>query len=118
MARLRAFMTVLAAGRFVAALSIFLIGGWTHGVRAETRRRPAATVPTFSRAALDGIGDYIQSEVAARKIPGAVMLIQQHGKPVYLEWFGVRDPETGDPMTPDYDLPDLSMSKAVTRSRR
>ncbi|MGH6641923.1 MAG: serine hydrolase domain-containing protein [Bradyrhizobium sp.] len=75
---------------------------------------PASTVPTFSRAALDSIGDYIQSEVTAKKIPGAVMLIQQQGKPVYLKSFGVRDPETGEPMTPDTIFQIYSMSKAVT----
>ncbi|MGH6711994.1 MAG: serine hydrolase domain-containing protein [Bradyrhizobium sp.] len=93
-----------------------LIGGWMHGVRAETRvpLSPASTVPTFSRAALDSIGDYIQSEVTAKKIPGAVMLIQQQGKPVYLKSFGVRDPETGEPMTPDTIFQIYSMSKAVT----
>src|SRR3954447_2803310 len=99
-----------------AVLSMFVVGGWLHGARAETQAPPppTAAVPTFSRAALDRIGDYIQSEVTAKKIPGAVMLIQQHGKPVYLKSFGVRDPETGEPMTPDTIFQIYSMSKAVT----
>src|SRR5881397_1137749 len=82
----------------VAALAVLLAAGWLHEVRAEPKA-PAA--PTFSRAALDQFGDYVRSEVAAGSIPGAVMLIQQHGKPVELECFGVRDPATKQPMTPD-----------------
>ena len=74
----------------------------------------APLAPTFSRAALDHIGDYLRNEVATGKIPGAILLIQQHGKPVDLESFGVRDPETGQPMTPDTIFQIYSMSKAVT----
>ncbi len=47
------------------------------------------------------VGDYIRNEIASGKIPGAVVLIQQHGKPVYFESFGVRDVATGLPMTAD-----------------
>ena len=42
------------------------------------------------------------------------MLIQQHGKLVDLESFGVRDPATGQPMTPDTIFQIYSMSKAIT----
>ena len=42
------------------------------------------------------------------------MLIQQHGKPVYFESFGVRNPATGQPMTPDTLFQIYSMTKAVT----
>ena len=80
-----------AAGRclVVAALAILPAAGWLHEVRAEPK---APDAPTFSRAALDRIGDYVRNEITTGKIPGAVLLIQQHGKPVYLESFGVRDP--------------------------
>ena len=112
----------MAGRRLVAAaLAIFFIGGWPHEVRAESQVPPsqvplsqAPLVPTFSRAALDRIGDYIRNEVATGKIPGAILLIQQHGKPVYFECFGVQDPETGQPMTPDTIFQIYSMSKAVT----
>src|SRR5258708_5522742 len=113
---------VLAGRRFVAAaLAAFFIGGWPHEVRAESQVPPsqvplsqAPLAPTFSRAALDRIGDYIRNEVATGKIPRAILLIQQHGKPVYFECFGVRDPEAGQPMTPDTIFQIYSMSKAVT----
>ena len=80
-------------------------------MRAEPK---APDAPTFSRAALDRIGDYVRNEIATGKIPGAILLIQQHGKPVYFESFGVRDPATSQPMTPDTIFQIYSMSKAVT----
>jgi CubicO group peptidase (beta-lactamase class C family) len=47
-------------------------------------------------------------------MPGAVVLIQQHGRPVYFESFGVRDIESRLPMTPDTIFRLYSMSKPVT----
>ena len=94
-----------------AALAVFLAAGWPLDGRAEPRAPLAATL---SRADLDRIGDVIRNEVATRKIPGAVLLIQQHGKPVYLESFGVRSIATRLRMTPDTIFRIYSMSKAVT----
>jgi CubicO group peptidase (beta-lactamase class C family) len=73
---------------------------------------PAAR--TFSRPKLQRIGDYLRNEIATGKIPGAAVLIQQHGKPVYFESFGVRDLATGLPMTPDTIFRLYSMSKPIT----
>jgi CubicO group peptidase (beta-lactamase class C family) len=100
-----------AAGRYLVVLAILLAAGWLHAVPAEPK---APNAPTFSRAALDRIGDEVRNEVATGKIPGAILLIQQHSKPVYFENFGVRDPDTGQPMTPDTIFQIYSMSKAVT----
>ncbi|TMJ53958.1 MAG: beta-lactamase family protein [Alphaproteobacteria bacterium] len=100
-----------AAGRYLVVLAILLAAGRLNAVRAEPK---APNAPTFSRAALDRIGDEVRNEVATGKIPGAILLIQQHGKPVYFENFGVRDPDTGQPMTPDTIFQIYSMSKAVT----
>ncbi len=69
---------------------------------------------TFSRAGLDRIGDYIRDEIATGKIPGAILLIQQHGKPVYFENFGLRDVATEIPMSPDTIFRLYSMSKPIT----
>ncbi len=48
------------------------------------------------------------------KIPGAILLIQQHGKPVYHEFFGVRDVATRLPMTDDTIFRLYSMTKPIT----
>jgi CubicO group peptidase (beta-lactamase class C family) len=68
----------------------------------------------FSREKLERVGGYIRNEITAGKIPGAIMLIQQHGKPVYFESFGVRDVATQLPMTPDTIFRLYSMSKPIT----
>src|SRR6202034_2506006 len=54
---------------------------------------------------LSPIDDFVNGEVAAGRIPGAIVLVQQHGKPVYLKWFGKRDPDKGTPMTEDAIFP-------------
>ena len=68
----------------------------------------------LSSAKLQRVGDYFRNEVATGKIPGAVLLIQQHGHPVYFESFGVRDVESRRPMTADTIFRLYSMSKPIT----
>ena len=94
-----------------AAVAISLVVGSAFELRAESRT-PA--VGTLSPAALTELDDTIRSEITAGKIPGGILLIQQHGKPIHFECFGVRDPDTGLPMTPDTIFQIYSMSKAVT----
>lgn len=63
---------------------------------------------------LERITDYFNAEVANAKISGAVVLIQRHGKQVYLKSFGKIDTVSGEPMTPDAIFRIHSMSKPVT----
>ena len=98
-------------GLFAAALAIYAIAGWPRDGRAES---PAPVPAIFSRAGLERVGDYIKNEIATGKIPGAIMLIQQHGKPVYFENFGLRDVATRLPMTADTIFRLYSMSKPIT----
>ena len=60
------------------------------------------------------IDDFINGEVAAGKISGAILLIQRHGKPVYFKRFGMRDPDAGVAMTDDAIFPIHSLTKTVT----
>src|ERR1700753_4266049 len=60
------------------------------------------------------VGDYMRNEVATGKILGAIVLIQQHGKPVYFEKFGVRSVEGREPMMEDTIFRLYSMSKPIT----
>ncbi len=76
--------------------------------------RAGSDARTLSREKLERVGDYIRNEIATGKIPGAVILIQQHGKPVYYQSFGVRDVATQLPMTPDTIFRLYSMSKPIT----
>jgi CubicO group peptidase (beta-lactamase class C family) len=68
----------------------------------------------FNQQKLQRIGEFFRDEIAGGKIPGAIVLIQQHGKPVYHEFFGVRDVATRLPMTDDTIFRLYSMSKPIT----
>jgi len=78
---------------------------------------PATAKPEeagFTSAGLARIDAYIKNEIAGNKIPGAIMMIQRNGKTVYYSSFGVRDPGTKEPMTPDSIFRIYSMSKPIT----
>jgi CubicO group peptidase (beta-lactamase class C family) len=68
----------------------------------------------FNLQKLQRIGEFFRGEIAGGKIPGAIVLIQQHGKPVYHEFFGVRDVATKLPMTDDTIFRLYSMTKPIT----
>jgi CubicO group peptidase (beta-lactamase class C family) len=68
----------------------------------------------FNPQKLQHVSEYLREQVASGKIPGAILLIQQHGKPVYHELFGVRDVATKLPMTDDTVFRLYSMSKPIT----
>jgi CubicO group peptidase (beta-lactamase class C family) len=82
-------------------------------VGASNAESPLAASSSFSPEKLDRVGDYIRNEIATGKIPGAILLIQQHGKPVHFEKFGVRDVVTKLPMTADTIFRIYSMSKPI-----
>jgi CubicO group peptidase (beta-lactamase class C family) len=93
------------------------IAVWSGAVVVEGPRQVRAEAPAsrvFSRQGLDLVGDYIKNEIASNKIPGAIVLIQQHGKPVYFEKFGVRDVASQLSMSDDTIFRLYSMSKPVT----
>src|SRR4051794_6049654 len=81
-------------------------------ITAGTSR--AADRPAPSPNKLDRIAEFFNREIATGKLPGAVVLIQQHGEPVYLKCFGVRDVATNAPMTPDTIFALHSMTKPIT----
>jgi CubicO group peptidase (beta-lactamase class C family) len=68
----------------------------------------------FSPQKLDTIGEFFRNEVATGKISGAILLIQQHGKPVYHESFGVQDVVSKAPITDQTIFRLFSMTKAIT----
>ena len=88
----------------------FTVAIWTQATGAGQ----AADAPAPSAARLERITEFFENEVATGKLPGAVVLIQQHGKPVYLKCFGVQDVETKVSMTPDTIFALHSMTKPIT----
>ena len=89
----------------VAALALLL---GVVGAGSEDRAH------SFTPEGLAKVSDYIRNEIATGKIPGAILLLQQHGKPVYYENFGVRDVATQLSMSADTIFRLYSMSKPVT----
>ena len=97
-----------------AALAFLLVAaaaGWPDAGDAESPRSPAGI---FSPAKLERVGDYLRNEIATGKIPGAIILVQQHGHPVYFEKLGVIDVATRRPMSEDAIFRLYSMSKPIT----
>src|ERR1700744_3190861 len=100
-----------SAMRCLAAAAILLLAIAAGRAQAE---EPAGSPRQFSADGLAKVSDYIRNEVATGKIPGAILLIQQHGKPVYQENFGVRDIATELSTGPDTIFRLYSMSKPIT----
>jgi CubicO group peptidase (beta-lactamase class C family) len=68
----------------------------------------------FNPQKLERIGEYFRDQVANGKIAGAILLIQQHGKLVYHESFGVQDVVTKAPITDHTIFRLYSMTKPIT----
>ena len=68
----------------------------------------------LSRDKLAAIDKFINGEIASGRIPGAIVLIQHHGQPVYFKCFGQRDVKKGTPMTADAIFPIHSVTKTIT----
>lgn len=102
-------LNFLVASLAVASVNLALSGAsaedWTHAYPDEAG---------FSRPRLQRITDYFQNEVATGKIPGAIVLVQRHGKTAYCQSFGVRNVATKAPMTPETIFSLFSMTKPIT----
>jgi CubicO group peptidase (beta-lactamase class C family) len=104
-----------AARRCVAAgFALLLAAIAAGGLNASRAESPPQAPASFSREGLARVGDYIRNEITTGKIPGAILLIQQHSHPVYFESFGMRDVENKIPMTADTIFRLYSMSKPIT----
>jgi len=98
----------MSGRRALIAALVLLVG--VVCARASSER----AAHKFSAEGLAKVSAYIRNEVATGKIPGAILLLQQHGKPVYYENFGVRDVATRTPMSADTIFRLYSMSKPIT----
>src|ERR1041384_2417920 len=68
----------------------------------------------FNPDKLAKITEFFRNEVATGKIAGANGLVQQHGKPVYHETFGVQDVVSKTPITDQTIFRLSSLTKLVT----
>ena len=81
---------------------------------AQNLVRAPPSNAALSPEKLKKIDAFFNNEISAGKIPGAIVLIEQHDRPVYFRTFGLRDTDTGAPMTPDTIFPIHSMTKTIT----
>lgn len=95
--------------RMVAAIATAVVS--LPGAAAAFGPPPGAEL---SVEKLQRIDDFFNGEIAAGKIPGAIVLIQRRGQPVYFKSFGKRNVDTGVPMTTDSIFPIHSVTKTIT----
>jgi CubicO group peptidase (beta-lactamase class C family) len=96
----------------IRALSVAALVLAGYGMHVRAQAEPGAAAP--SPAGLERVSEFFENEVATGKLAGAIVLIQQHGRPVYFKCFGVRDVATKQPMTPDTIFAIHSMTKPIT----
>jgi CubicO group peptidase (beta-lactamase class C family) len=100
-ARIRAIRFAAAAVSLAAPLSAAVALGPPPGAELSVEK-------------LSAIDEFINGEIAAGRIPGAIVLIQRHGHPVYFKCFGMRDVDKQTSMTPDAIFPIHSVTKTIT----
>jgi CubicO group peptidase (beta-lactamase class C family) len=97
--------------QFAAIVGVLCLAAPSLVTAVELGPPPGAEL---SRKKLSLIDDFLNGEIASGNIPGAIVLIQRHGKPVYFKTFGKRDVEKGTPMTADAIFPIHSVTKTIT----
>jgi CubicO group peptidase (beta-lactamase class C family) len=102
-------LAVISTSLRVLAIVIVIMAGCA--IPAHIQAEPIAAPPA---ARLARLTEFFQNEVATGKLAGAIVLIQQHGRPIYLRCFGVRDVATKRAMTPDTIFALHSMTKPIT----
>jgi CubicO group peptidase (beta-lactamase class C family) len=81
-------------------------------MHARAQAAPGAAAPSPAR--LERLTGFFENEVATGRLAGAIVLIQQHGRPIYFKCFGVRDVATKQAMTADTIFALHSMTKPIT----
>lgn len=105
--------------RSILAVSLALaacapLGGPRHAhPRPAGAAAPAGPPAHLDPAALARMGPRLHADVAAGRIPGAVVMVAQHGQVLYSEAVGVADPKSGAPMRVDSLFRIYSMTKPL-----
>ena len=92
----------------VASASLFL------GSAALAGELATGAPSEVGMSRLERLTQFFKADTDAKRLPGAVVMIARHGKVVYYEAFGVRDPATGAPMQKDSIFRIYSMTKPIT----
>lgn len=104
-----------SSGRRVAALCVaLLLATGCAPLAPSANVEPARAAPEsagMSSVRLERITAAFEQEVAAKRLPGATVMVARKGKLVYARAFGLRDPNGGDPMRLDTVFRIYSMTK-------
>jgi CubicO group peptidase (beta-lactamase class C family) len=103
----------VSSRRQMYLLAVVAVLAWWDASLPAAAFGPPPNAP-LSLEKLARIDDFLNGQVAQGEIPGAIVLIQRHGKPVYFKWFGKRDVDAGIDMTPDAIFPLHSVTKTIT----
>jgi len=98
-------------------LRALVCGALMFGAPSVARAEGTFDMPAgarFNEAKLARITEFFANEVATGKIAGANVLIQQHGKPVYHQIFGVQDVASKAPITDKTIFRLSSLTKVIT----
>ena len=87
--------------------------GAVGSLATRTRRATAAADPASAPWAAE-LTETISALLPQTTIPGAIVGVWQEGQPDYVQAFGVQDPDTGEPMTPDLYMRIGSNTKSFT----
>jgi CubicO group peptidase (beta-lactamase class C family) len=98
--------------RALACGALLLLAATPPAAAEGTFNIPAGA--HFNQDKLAKVSAFFKNEVDTGKIAGAIVLIQQHGKPVYHESFGVQDVVSKAPITDKTIFRLFSMTKAIS----
>lgn len=100
----------------VLALTVVGITNAQATNAAPSTPLPPATASQlgFSPDGFKKLDDFMAREIAAKRVPGAVVAIARDGKLVHYKAYGQRDPVSGEPMTLDTVFALASMTKIFT----
>lgn len=96
--------------RSVAATIVLLVASPAALAQSSAVRQETG----FTIEGLGRIDAYLKNEIESNKIAGAIMMVHRNGQTAYFRNFGVRDPGTKEPMSPDTIFRIYSMSKPIT----
>jgi CubicO group peptidase (beta-lactamase class C family) len=103
---------IMVSSRSGALFAAIFVAGLVAPAAAAQLGPPAGAVLRIEK--LSAIDDFFNAEDASGRMPGAIVLVQRHGKPVYLKTFGKRDVDAGIAMTEDAIFPIHSVTKSIT----
>ncbi len=100
-------MTAMRRLAAIAALCLLTL-------RVHAAELPVTLPGEVGMARLDRIDAFFRAEVAAKRLPGAVVMVARDGQVVHHAAYGVRDPASGAAMAKDSTFRIYSMTKPVT----